>query len=174
MNTQSSRCWWSKLSNAAVRSSVTSTVRWAGFFLRKPAAKSAVIDDSAMHVESFGRRPCWAGWKGMCVSILGSRSSSSVLAAGHIRLIGCQSFHCCWPCRVIGSGMIIALCNISGICPVEIGGVEIEDISELVDVTLSELMDVEGAYPVGSNGSGICGQSDRLFCVGRREGRRSC
>ena len=41
----------------------------------------AVIVDSAVHVECFVQKPCWAGWKGMCVSILGSRSFSSVLAA---------------------------------------------------------------------------------------------
>ena len=48
---------------------------------------SAVIVDSAVHAERFDRKPCWAGWKGMCVSILCSRSPSSVLVAGNSRLI---------------------------------------------------------------------------------------
>ena len=38
--------------------------------------------------------------------------------------------------------MIIALCHISGICPVKI-----EDVSEIVDGTLSEFLEVEGAHP---------------------------
>ena len=80
----------------------------------RPAARSVVIGDSAVHVESFDRRPCWAGWKVMCVSILGSRSSSSVLSAGHRRLILRKSCQWCCPCRVLGSGMIIALCHNSG------------------------------------------------------------
>ena len=47
-----------QLSNAAVRSSATSTVRCAGFFLEKLAAISAVIVDSAVHVVCFGNMPC--------------------------------------------------------------------------------------------------------------------
>ena len=39
-------------------------------------------------------------------------------------------------------GMIIALCHISGICPVEIG-----DVSEIVDGTLSKFLEVESAHP---------------------------
>ena len=53
----------------------------------------------------------------MCVSILGSMSFSNILAAGHSRLIGRQ-FLLSLPS--ISIGMIIALCHISGICPVEI------------------------------------------------------
>ena len=64
------------------------SVSW--FFLVKPAAMSAVIVDSAVPIECFSQRPCCTGCKGMCVSILGSRSFSSVLAAGHSRLIGRQ------------------------------------------------------------------------------------
>ena len=81
---------------------------------------SAVIVDSAVHVECFNRMPCLAGWRGMCVSILGSRSFSSVLAAVYSGLIGRQflSILLSLPCFRIG--MIIALCHISGICPVEI------------------------------------------------------
>ena len=52
---------------------------------------SAVSVDSAVHVEYFDRKPSGAGWKGMCVSIFGSRSFASVFAAGHCRLIGRQS-----------------------------------------------------------------------------------
>ena len=55
----------------------------------------------------------------MCVCILGSRSFSSVLAAGHSRQIGRQFF----PMLSLPDfriGVIIALCYISGICPVEI------------------------------------------------------
>ena len=50
----------------------------------------------------------------MCVNIFGSRSFSSVLAAGHSRLFGCQIL------TGFRIGMIIALCHISSICPVEI------------------------------------------------------
>ena len=65
--------------------------------------------------------------------------------------------------------MIIALCHISAICPVEI-----EDVSEIVDGTLSKFLEVDGAHPVWPDGSGRFGQSDRILCVGRREKRRSC
>ena len=55
----------------------------------------------------------------MYVSILGCRSFSSVLAAGHSRLIGGQFLPMLsLPCFRIG--MIIALCHISGICPIGI------------------------------------------------------
>ena len=54
----------------------------------------------------------------MCVrmtqDVLGGRSFSGVLAVGHSRLIGRQFLP---DFRI---GIIIALCHISGICPVEI------------------------------------------------------
>ena len=56
----------------------------------------------------------------MCVSILGSRSFSSVLAAGHSRLIGRQLLPMLLSLPGSRIGMIIALCHISGFCPVEI------------------------------------------------------
>ena len=56
----------------------------------------------------------------MCVSILGSRSFSSVLAAGHSRLIGRQFLPMLLSLPGLRIGMITALCHISGICPVEI------------------------------------------------------
>ena len=49
---------------------------------------SAVIVYSAVHVGYFGRKPCSAGCKWIFFSVLDSRSFSSVLAAGHSRLIG--------------------------------------------------------------------------------------
>ena len=55
----------------------------------------------------------------MCVSIMGSRGFSSVLAAGHSRLIGRQ-FLPMLSLPGFTIGMIIALCHISGICPVVI------------------------------------------------------
>ena len=55
----------------------------------------------------------------MCVSILGSRCFSSVLAAGHSRLIACQSLPMLLSMPDSMIEMIIALCHISGICPVE-------------------------------------------------------
>ena len=55
----------------------------------------------------------------MCVSIWGSRNFSSVLAAGHSRLIGRQFLTMSLSLLGFRIGMIIALCNISGICPVE-------------------------------------------------------
>ena len=55
----------------------------------------------------------------MCVSILGSRSFSSVLVAGHSRLIGRQ-FLLMLSLPGFRIWMIIALRHISGICPVEI------------------------------------------------------
>ena len=56
----------------------------------------------------------------MCVSIFGSRIVSIVLAAWLSRLMGRQllTMFSSFPCFIIG--MIIALCHISGICPVEI------------------------------------------------------
>ena len=81
---------------------------------------SAVIVDNAVHVERFGLRQCLTGWKWMCVSILGSRSSSSILAVGHSKLIGRQFLPMLFSLPVFMIGMIIALCHISGICPVEI------------------------------------------------------
>ena len=56
----------------------------------------------------------------MCVSILGSRRSSSVLAAGHSTLIGRQFLPMLLSLPGFRIGMIIALCHISGICPVDI------------------------------------------------------
>ena len=56
----------------------------------------------------------------MCVSNLGSRSSSSVLASGHSRLIGRKFLPMLLSLSGFRIGMIIALCYISGICPVEI------------------------------------------------------
>ena len=56
----------------------------------------------------------------MCVNILGSRSFSSVLAAGHSRLIGRQFLPMLLFLPGFRIGMIIALCHISGYCPVEI------------------------------------------------------
>ena len=57
----------------------------------------------------------------MCVSILGSRSFSSVLATGHSRLIGLQILPMLLSLSGFRIRMIIALCHISGNCPVEIG-----------------------------------------------------
>ena len=105
----------------------------------------------------------------MCVSILGSRSFSSVLAAGHSGVIGRQFLPMSLSLPGIRIGMIIALCHISGICPVEI-----DDVSKIVDGTLSEFLEVEGARPVWPDGCGRFVQLDRFFCVGRRERRRSC
>ena len=65
----------------------------------------------------------------------------------------------------------------SGICPVEIDDVsEIVDgtISEIVDGTISEILEAERAHPVWSDGCGRFSQSDRFFCVSRRECRRYC
>ena len=56
----------------------------------------------------------------MCASIFGSRSYSSILAAGHSRLIGRQFLPMLLSLPGFRTGMIIALCDISGICPVEI------------------------------------------------------
>ena len=51
----------------------------------------------------------------MCVSILCSRFFSSVLAAGHSKLIGSQFLSMMFPLPDFAIGMIIALCHISGI-----------------------------------------------------------
>ena len=56
----------------------------------------------------------------MCVSILGSRRSSSILAAGHSRMMGRQFLRMLLSMPAIRIGMNIALCHTSGICPVEI------------------------------------------------------
>ena len=56
----------------------------------------------------------------MCVSIFGNRSFSSVLAAGHSRLIGRQFLPMLLSLPCFRIEMIIALCHISGICSVEI------------------------------------------------------
>ena len=63
-----------------------------------------MIVDSAVHVECFGQKSFCTGWKGMCVSILGSRRSSSVLADGHSRLIGRQFLPMLLSMQVLGSG----------------------------------------------------------------------
>ena len=39
---------------------------------------------------------------------------------------------------------------------------------------MSELLEVEGAHPVWSDGCERFSQSDRFHCVDRRERRRSC
>ena len=56
----------------------------------------------------------------MCVSILGSRSPSSVLSAGHSRIIERQFLPMLLSLPGIRIGVMIALCHISGVCPVEI------------------------------------------------------
>ena len=56
----------------------------------------------------------------MCVSILGSRSFSSVLAAGHSTLIGRQFLPMLLSFPGFRIWMIIALCHISENCPVNI------------------------------------------------------
>ena len=56
----------------------------------------------------------------MCGSILCSRSFSCVLAAGYSRLIGHQFLPMLLSLPDFRIGMIIAVCHISGICPVEI------------------------------------------------------
>ena len=56
----------------------------------------------------------------MCVSILGSRSFSCVLAAGHSRLIGRLFLPMLSSLPGFRIGIIIALYHISGICLVEI------------------------------------------------------
>ena len=56
----------------------------------------------------------------MCVSIFGSWSFSSVLAAEHSKLIGRQFLPMLLSLPGSRIGMIVALCHISGICPVEI------------------------------------------------------
>ena len=63
------------------------------------------------HVEQDGKG---------CVSILGSRSFSSVLTAGHSRLIGRQFLPTLLSLPGFRIGMIIALRHISGICIVKI------------------------------------------------------
>ena len=77
------------------------------------------IVDSAVHFECFSRKPCRAGWEGMCVSILGSRSISSILATGHSKQMGRQFMPMLLSLPGLRIGMIIAFCHISGICPVE-------------------------------------------------------
>ena len=56
----------------------------------------------------------------MCISIFGIMSFSSVLAAWHSRLIGRQFLPMLLSLPAIRIEMIIALCHLSGICPVEI------------------------------------------------------
>ena len=65
------------------------------------------------------------------------------MAAGHSRPMGRYFLSTLSSLLGFGIRTIIALCNISGICPVEI-----EDVSEIVDGTMSELLEVEGAHPV--------------------------
>ena len=94
----------------------------------------------------------------MCVSILSSRSFSSVLADWNSRLI--LPILPSWP----GLTMIIASFHISDICPIKI-----EDVSEIIDGTMSGLLEVEGAHPVWSDVCGQFGLPDEIFCVARRE-----
>ena len=105
----------------------------------------------------------------MCVCIFCSMNFSSVLAAGYSRLIGRQFLLMLLSLPGFGIGMIIALCHVSAMCPVEI-----EDVSEIFDGIVSGLIWVEDTHPVWSVGCGRFGQSNRIFCVGRRERRRSC
>ena len=56
------------------------------------------------------------------VDMAGRRLSvfSSILAAGHSRLIGCKFLPMLPSLPGFGIGMIIVLCHLSGICQVEI------------------------------------------------------
>ena len=78
----------------------------------------------------------------MCVTIMGSRSSSSVLAAEQSKLIGRQFVPMLLSLPGFRIGMTIDMCNNSGIC-----SVDIDDVSEIVDVTLSEFLEVEVLIP---------------------------
>ena len=100
---------------------------------------------------------------------LATETFPAFLAAGLSRLIGRQFLPMLLSFLDFGIGMTIALCHISGICPVVI-----EDVSEIFYGTMSKLPDVEGAHPVWFDGCGRFRQSDRFLCVGRRERRRSC
>ena len=61
----------------------------------------------------------------MCVSIFGSRSFSSDLAAGHNRLIGRQFLPMLSSLPGFWIVMVIALSHMSNICPVEIDRLKI-------------------------------------------------
>ena len=54
---------------------------------------------------------------------------------------------------------VIAFCHISVICPIEI-----EDVSVIVEGTVSEFPEVEGAHPVWSDGCGRWSIGSHLLC----------
>ena len=55
------RVLWQTVSNAAVRSTATQTVRSGGFLWLKPVTMSVVSWSRAEVVEWAGRNPCWSG-----------------------------------------------------------------------------------------------------------------
>ena len=78
---------------------------------------SSVLTES--HVEQGGNG---------CVSVFLAAAVCQRLAAGHSSLIGRQFLLMLLSLPAFRIGMIITLCHISGICPVEV-----EDVSEIVD-----------------------------------------
>ena len=82
------RTLWDTVSNAAVKSTATQTVRLGGFFWLNPVAMSVVSWRSAEVVECPGRKPCWSGAGSRCALIMGRTSASKTFAAGHKSEIG--------------------------------------------------------------------------------------
>ena len=76
------------VSDSAVRSTATLTVRCGGFLRLKPVAISLVSCSKADLVESPSRKPCWsADWTRWLLTV-GSKRASIIFAAGQRSEIG--------------------------------------------------------------------------------------
>ena len=79
---------WLTVSNAAVRSTATQTVRCGGFLLLKPVATSPVSCSKAEVLECPVRNPCWSEAGSKCVLTVVSIRASINFAAGQSSEIG--------------------------------------------------------------------------------------
>ena len=106
---------WHTVSNAAVRSTATQTVRCGGFLWLNPVAMSVVSWSSAEVVECPGRKPCWSGAGCRCALTMGSTSASKTFAAGHMSEMGRYDVPCEESLPGFGIGMTMDDFQIAGI-----------------------------------------------------------
>ena len=79
---------WLTVSNAAVRSTATHTIRCRGFLWLKPVAISLVSCSKAEVVECPGRKPCWSADGNRWLLMVGSKRTSITFSAGQRSEIG--------------------------------------------------------------------------------------
>ena len=106
---------WQTVSNAAVRSTSTQTVRCGGFRWLKPVAISVVSWSRAEVVEWAGQNPCWSGDGRRWLLSSGKMRASVTFAAGQSSEIGRYDVPCEESLPGLGMGMTNEVFQIEGI-----------------------------------------------------------